>query len=381
MSPRTVLGPSERVRAFGYCVIAVIYFLFAQLVAGHAANGLASGDWAELVERGVLLFLLLLGYGAMGRVFEGQRQPLQAMGLVFRPSARHEFGLGAALGWGMVIASILPMVLMGGLIVSVWTTPHQFAMLSLDLVVLAVASLAEEVVFRGYPFQRLIEAIGPTMATIVFSVVFGLAHIFNPASSRTTITITVFTGWLLSLGYLRTRALWLPWGWHFGWNASMGLLFGLPISGLTRFSPVIQSNTIGPAWITGGDYGPEGSLVTACVILIGVILVFRVTRDYAYKYAQPVIVPGGMPVDLDRMGQVLAPHHSAPPSEKLVQIDTFPSSDPALFPNNSVPSKRAAPSPSSTQSEVGKIHDPATNPTVPRESGEGVPLDPPQRDG
>jgi CAAX protease family protein len=369
---RPLLRPSERVRAFGYCVIALIYFVFAQLVASRAASGLASGDWAELVERGVFLFLLLVGYGLMGRVSEHQRQPLQAMGLVLRPSARDEFGRGAALGWGMVIASILPMVLAGGLVVSVWTTPHQFAILLLDLVVLAVASLAEEVVFRGYPFQRLIEAIGPVLATIFSSVIFGLVHIFNPSSNRATITITVFTGFLLSLGYLRTRALWFPWGWHFAWNASLGLLFGLPISGLTRFSPVIQSNTIGPVWMTGGDYGPEGSLVTAGVILVGTIFVFRLTRDYAYKYAQPVIVPGGMPVDLDAMSDVLAPHHSAPSGEKLVQINTFSPPDQAHLPNYPGTSRRGANSLSG---------EPDPNPTNSPEIVEGVPLDPPKRDG
>ena len=68
--------------------------------------------------------------------------------------------------------------------------------------------------------------------------------------------------------YLRTRALWVAWGFHFTWNATMGILFGLPISGITNFSPVVATNAIGPLWITGGDYGPEGSLICAIVILV-----------------------------------------------------------------------------------------------------------------
>ncbi len=214
-----------------------------------------------------MLFLLVVGYAAMARAFNRRREPIRDMGLVFRPGWQREFGLGAALGWGMLLASILPLVLSGGLIITFWTIPRQFGILLIDLLVLAVASLAEEVAFRGYPFQRLIDAMGPTLATIVFSFVFAALHMFNPGASRASFMVTVFSSWLLSVAYLRTRALWVCWGWHFAWNASMCLLFGLPVSGITQFSPVIQSNTVGPTWMTGGDYGPEASTVTAIVLL------------------------------------------------------------------------------------------------------------------
>jgi len=322
-----------KIRAFGYVIIAGIYFYIAQSISVHAANGLASGVWLPLVERGVLLFLLVLGYAAMARAFNRQRQPLRDMGLVFRSGWQREFGLGAALGWGMLLASILPLVLSGGLIITFWTIPRQFGILVIDLLVLAVASLAEEVAFRGYPFQRLIDAIGPTLATILFSFLFAALHMFNPGANRASFLITVFSSWLLSVAYFRTRALWLCWGWHFAWNASMCVLFGLPVSGITKFSPVIQSNTVGPVWMTGGDYGPEASGVTAVVLLIGIFVVYRTTRGLAYLYTQPVILPAGIPVDLDAMSSKLAPHHPAaapaPAGTTLVQIESAPSPSPS----------------------------------------------------
>jgi hypothetical protein len=285
--------------------------------------------WAPLVERSILLFLLVVGFAAMGRAFNRQREPIRDMGLVFRPGWPREFGLGAALGWGMLVASILPLVLSGGLIITFWAIPRQFGILLIDLLVLAVASLAEEAAFRGYPFQRLIDAMGPTLATIVFSFVFAALHMFNPGASRASFMVNVFSSWLLSVAYLRTRALWVSWGWHFAWNASMCLLFGLPVSGITQFSPVMQSNTVGPAWMTGGDYGPEASTVTAIVLLIGIFIVYRTTRGLAYLHTQPVIVPAGIPVDLDAMSSTLAPHHPVAPQpppagSTLVQIDAAP---------------------------------------------------------
>ena len=331
-----------KIRAFGYVVIAGIYFYIAQSISLHAANGLSTGVWVPLVERGILLFLLLFGYAAMARVFSRQREPIRGMGLVFRSGWQREFGLGVALGWGMLVASILPLVLSGGLIIAFWAIPRQFGIFIIDLLVLAVAALAEEVAFRGYPFQQLIDAMGPTLATIVFSLVFGALHMFNPGATRASFMVTVFSSWLLSVAYLRTKALWVCWGWHFAWNASMCLLFGLPVSGITQFSPIIQSDTVGPAWMTGGDYGPEGSVVTAMVILIGIFVVYRTTRGLAYLHAQPVIVAAGIPIDLEAMSSSLAPHHPVAPQpppagSTLVQIEPVSSSSPSRVPPQEPP--------------------------------------------
>jgi uncharacterized protein len=329
----THLSPADRVRSFGYVIIAVIYFYIAQIISVHAGNGLSSGVWLPLTERVILLFLLVVGYAVMARVFNGWREPIRGMGLVFRPGWQKEFGLGAALGWAMLLVSILPLVLSGGLIVTFWAIPRQFGILIVDLLVLAVAALAEEVVFRGYPFQQLVEAMGPTFAAIVFSILFAVMHMFNPGANRASFLVTVFCSWLLSVAYLRTRALWVCWGWHFAWNASMCVLFGLPVSGITQFSPVIQSNTVGPVWMTGGDYGPEASAVTAIVILLGIFVVYRTTRRLAYLHTQPVIVAAGIPIDLDAMSNTLAPHHPvapapAPAGVTLVQIESAPKPPP-----------------------------------------------------
>lgn len=288
MTPSVGPAPGKsRIRAFAYFVIAVIYFFFSQIVA-HIASQFLSAHWSELAERVFLVVLLLVGYGFMGRAFESQERPLVAMGLGRHPGWREEFGRGAAFGWAMLIASILPMLFLGGLLFSFDSSFHQFLVLVFDLVVLLVASLAEEIAFRGYPFQRLIEAFGPFWATLLLSAVFGLAHILNPSSSSVSIVITMVAGWFLSIAYLRTRALWFPWGWHFAWNVSMALLFGLPISGLTRFAPVVQSSTIGPSWLTGGFYGPEASVITLIVMLLAIPVLYLATRSYAVKPAPAV---------------------------------------------------------------------------------------------
>ena len=153
---------------------------------------------------------------------------------------------------------------------------------------------------------------------------FAAMHLVNTNASAASTLVTILAGWLFSIAYLRTRALWLPWGLHFAWNASMGILFGLPVSGLTIFNPVITTNAVGPKWLTGGGYGPEGSAVAVFVLPVLMIVLVRVTRDYAHRYAQPVIIPGGIPVDLDaiarRQHEAAMGTATVPNEPQLVQI-------------------------------------------------------------
>jgi uncharacterized protein len=315
-----------RLRALSWFIIAGIYFAFSQQISLRAANGLNSGDLFLLVDSLVLLFLLLVGYAAMGYAGQGQREPLKAMGLTRREGWKREFALGAALGWGGVIACVLPTALIGGLVITFWTNGHQFFLLFVNLLTLAVAALAEEVAFRGYPFQRLIDAVGPTLATLGMSAIFAVLHLFHTNATAASTLVTVLVGWLLSLAYLRTRALWLTWGFHFAWSASMGILFGLPVSGINAFNPVITTHARGPIWLTGGSYGLEGSAIAVIVLPVMMIVLMKLTRDYAHRYAQPVIVPGGIPVDVDAMARrqheaAMGPAAAAAPAEpKLVQI-------------------------------------------------------------
>lgn len=333
--PRGNLRSAERLRSLGFFFVAIVYYIFAQLLAGLIARIAASGDSRELIFRVLLLVILLGGYAGMGYVFQLQPHPLRAMGLVRREGWTREAVLGIALGWGGIVACVLPIALAGGFVVTLWTTPRQLGLLLLNLLVLAVAAMAEEVAFRGYPFQRLIEAIGPTTATIVMATIFGLIHLRNPGATSASTLVTVLSGVLMATAYLQTRALWLPWGFHFGWNAVMAVLFGLPVSGLD-FSAVVSSNSAGPIWLTGGGYGPEGSLTAVVVLVISLVVLVKMTRSYAWKYAQPVIVPGGIPVDLDaaqtRVHEAAQAQSGETAGPRLVQIAAVTSMSPMAIP-------------------------------------------------
>jgi uncharacterized protein len=297
----TTARRSERILQFALFVTSVAWFLASDTVAAHAARGLSqrlSLDAARpLLTSIFLLFLLAVGFSILQAIARRPSSVREVLGLPKRPTARREWQLGAALGWGLVVLAVLPMALARTLDVQFWTQSRAFSLLLLNLVTLAVAALAEEVAFRGYPFRRLIEAIGPTAATITMSLLFGLGHILNPSATWTSTVVTVLAGLLLSIAWLRTHGLWLGWGFHFAWNASMGILFGLPISGINDFSSIVETRTSGHFGLTGGDYGPEGAAFTAIILLIGIVILVRVTRDYAWHYTYVPIVAAGYPME------------------------------------------------------------------------------------
>lgn len=302
------------------------WFFSSVILAGRAARGLSirfyvpSGHF--LLSSIFLLFLLAVGFSLLNTVARSHPSLRDVLGLPKRSTAGEEWTIGAAIGWGIVFLAVLPMALAGALHVTFWTEPRAFSLLLVNLITIAIAALAEEVAFRGYPFRCLIGAVGPTTATVIMSIIFGTMHMLNNDATLTSVLITMFAGVLFSVAWLRTHALWLPWGMHFAWNASMGVLFGLPVSGITDFSTVVQTRVSGRIWLTGGDYGPEAALFTLVAIIAGLIILVRVTRDYAWHYTHPPIVPGGYPMDAPPPAAHTAMEQQARPSAPppLVQI-------------------------------------------------------------
>lgn len=348
------LAASRRLSSLAWFFIAGIFALFAQQFA-ERASGLflqspSAGPLAAMVSRLLYAVLLITGFAAMGIVGQRQAKPVPAMGLPRRPGFRREWALGTALGWAAMVACVVPVALAGDLLVT-YGSPDLHALNGtlLALGTLLLAALADELVFRGYPFQRLLEAANPVLATIAMTLLFTIGHGVGPGTTAGGTVSTLLLGFVLAMAYLRTRALWVGWGLHFAWNASMAVLFGLPIAGLTGFSPIISTYTTGPAWLTGGGYGPEGSAVAVLVLLLLLIVLARATRNLRHRWALPEIVAGGFPVDIDAaatkqheaaMGRQPGPGAAAlPAGQPLVQIAPLAAPNPSPSPNLPAPTQ------------------------------------------
>ncbi len=176
--------------------------------------------------------------------------------------------------------------------------------ISLWATLFVLAATWEEVVFRGYGFawtgralanalrwatdrvgerdrqlDRVIEWVGRAPVLLASCVVFAAVHIGNPgAGGWIGFVNTALAGLWLALAVYRTRALWLPVGMHLGWNATMGLVLGIPVSGAGSgqsgldMPGVLHTELVGPTWFTGADYGLEGSVGCTAALLVGCLV-------------------------------------------------------------------------------------------------------------
>jgi hypothetical protein len=218
--------------------------------------------WAHLLFLTALLGVCKL----MTAIFD--RKPLGSVGLAFHGRWGRELGLGLGLGAAMILAVALleRVVGLGSFAWSGLSSSSALREVAYYGAFLVLAAANEELLFRGYPFQRLVESIGSVGAVALSSAVFGLGHLANPGHTWISAANTALVGIPLAVAYLRTRALWMPIAIHFSWNFIQGIVLGLPVSGY-HFPGLFKPWVSGVAWLTGAAYGPEGGLLATGVIV------------------------------------------------------------------------------------------------------------------
>jgi uncharacterized protein len=154
--------------------------------------------------------------------------------------------------------------------------------LLMGIVIILAGSIAEEFLFRGFLFQRLIDGLGIWLAQLIIAGLFLLTHMDNPGMTgitQTLASINIFIASLLfGFVFLRAKNLAMPIGLHFMANFTQGTILGFNVSGENEvglFKPFFDQS---PVWITGGDFGLEGSIFSL-VILIGITVIFA--RPYS----------------------------------------------------------------------------------------------------
>lgn len=134
---------------------------------------------------------------------------------------------------------------------------------------LAVA-VGEELICRGVIFRWIDERWNTWAALAVSALIFGLGHLPNDnATWWSTTAIAIEAGLMLAVAYKWSGTLWVPIGIHWAWNYVQGNVFGLAVSGNQVGNSILATATSGPDLITGGDFGPEASILA---VIFGVIL-------------------------------------------------------------------------------------------------------------
>lgn len=257
------VGADGRARWFWrlvlFAVAVTASLILVQSIAGPLLAGVAlrPGE-SMLVQAWVFMLALLMAHAILLRLVD--RRGWSWMGLG-REAARP-----ATLIGGAAIGALAIGVPSGLLLAARWLRVDPAADGSWGAAAYALATtlgpaaMWEELAFRGYIFAVLRERFGAIVPLVVTSVLFGLVHLENPGASALPIAMVVVAGFFLGAILLATRSLWAAWAAHFAWNWTMAAIFHMQVSGGEFPTPDYRVVEVGPDWLTGGGWGPEGGV-------------------------------------------------------------------------------------------------------------------------
>jgi uncharacterized protein len=143
--------------------------------------------------------------------------------------------------------------------------------LFLTMGLMVIIAVGEELAFRGYILGNLMDSMNKWIALVLSAFIFSLFHSNNPAIDVIPLVNLFLGGLLLGINYIYTRNLWFGILFHFTWNFYQGGMLGYDVSGLRLHSLLLHERT-GEGWLTGGNFGFEGSVICTVLCIIATVL-------------------------------------------------------------------------------------------------------------
>lgn len=264
-----------------------VFFVLAA-IACFVVTGLVGhrlpASWRPFAPSAILATVLALAITWGATRLEGST--LASVGLRFDGRFLGQCTVGILVGAAMILATAAGACAVAGMRLESSSGPTLAGELKLVAMFLGGA-IFEEVLFRGFAFQRAMHGIGTWPAVAVFGVLFCLGHVPGNldigAGLIATAMANLFANAILqSMLFLLTRSLALPIGLHFGWNLLQASL-GFGVSGISHTNAWCHVNLgNAPGWLTGGEFGLEASIF-ALVLQVALIAMMLRTTSRSFR--------------------------------------------------------------------------------------------------
>lgn len=222
------------------------------------------------------VYLVALAFGAFATVtWRRRKQPvLSGFGLTVDRDALPDIGIGLLIATTAMIGILAALLIAGGIHV----TRDAFApanALGFGLFLVS-QGIVDETLMRG----MLISGLALLMrgrriaAVLVAGILFGMTHAFFQGATPLSVISNSLGGVMYGLAFVLTGRIWLGVGLHFAWNFVQGPILGFILSGHSVTGALFRIDDLGPVWLTGGNYGPEGGIVGIGFrfVIIGAVL-------------------------------------------------------------------------------------------------------------
>ncbi|MFC2135502.1 lysostaphin resistance A-like protein [Bacteroidota bacterium] len=277
--------PAKRIPhiALSSVLIPLLFIMFGALLYQLCFVPLVIGDiesvspfTREVLTLMIMFLMIILGVFIWVKLVE--KRPFYTLGFTKnRAFKKYLFGFGT--GVLMISAVVGLMALSGGIQIqqdssTISGIPSLAGVLIL-LLGFIIQGGAEEITTRGWQFQVIGIRYKPWIGALVSSIFFAVLHGFNKGVSVLAVFNLFLFALLLVLYVMNDGSIWSACGWHSAWNWTMGNVFGLEVSGTGISATLFDLETTGHDLITGGSFGPEGSIFSTFVLLTGIILTAR----------------------------------------------------------------------------------------------------------
>jgi membrane protease YdiL (CAAX protease family) len=280
------LGP-QGVRAAWRAAFYIALFLVLISGAATAAgllHGAAFGAGATITPRvlatqeGLAALCAIAAAAILARL---ERRRFAEYGMPLAQALGKNFWMGAAWGIAAVSALMLMIRMLGG---------YSFGFVDLSRADIAryalewaaaffLVGIYEEFFFRGYLQFTLSSGMHFWPAAVLLSLGFGAVHLRNPGEGPVGALSVFVIGMFLCFTLRRTGTLWFAIGFHAAYDFGETYVYSVPDSGIVMPGHLLASSFHGPAWLTGGTVGPEGSIFDFVVIAIAFVIFNRVYRQ------------------------------------------------------------------------------------------------------
>lgn len=241
----------------------------------------ADGATRFLIREVADFVIFLLASWIMGRL-EGRT--IGDYGLPGSKMFRGQFWQGAAAGFASITVLLAAMRAAGvfyfgsvGLHgTAVWMWAGIYAL------VFTLVALREEFRARGYALYTLAAGIGYWPAAIISAAYFGYSHHGNTGEDWIGLFNAGLYGLLACFLLRRSGNLWLPIGFHMAFDWGESYFYGVADSGQSVPGHLLNPSSAGPAWLSGGTVGPEGSVLCTAMIVVVWLVLAQLMREVKY---------------------------------------------------------------------------------------------------
>lgn len=210
------------------------------------------------------------------------RQSFESLGFTWK-NYSNEAGLGFFAALALLGIGSLILVAVGYL--SFISASFDAGSFLLEIVIMLVVAFVEELLFRGYLLNNLLQSMNKWVALLISAALFAFFHEANPDVNVFAIINILLAGLLIGLNYIFTKNLWFGIFFHFAWNYFQGPVLGYDVSGL-KLSGLLHQSITGPQLWTGGPFGFEGSLLCPLLFIIAIIIF---SYFFVKRYEQAVL--------------------------------------------------------------------------------------------